>query len=132
MQVTPTQVEGWQGAIERNPISFLCAILFLALVGVVLLWVRALLRVETIQKEHAREVDELRDAHATRVDGLRREELERAVRLEHLVQGVLKLVEMGGVEVRRGRRKKPTTNPGLPMEPDAPTLSGLPEEGSDE
>jgi hypothetical protein len=118
------QVAELQGLIERSPAATLAAVEMLGLILLAALWVRALLRVEKVQRTHAKATAQLQDDHRARVDSIRMSELERAVKLEHLVQGVLRMVEVGTVEVVRGRRKrKPTTAPGLAMEPDAPTLS---------
>jgi hypothetical protein len=118
------QVGYLQELIERSPAAFLAALEALAILALAGIVVRLLFRQEKLQRAHGRQVAELQKEHTARVDSIRLAELERAVKLEHLVQGVLRMVEVGTIEVVRGRRrKKPATNPGLSMEPDAPTLT---------
>lgn len=131
-------LEKAQELIERGPVAFLAAALFLYALLVTGLWVRAVLRVEKLQRAHAREdqrrdaahserLDQLQRNHWERIDEMQREALERGIRLEHLVQGVLRLVQFGGEvvaakEPEPKKRRKRTTNPGLASGPEAPTL----------
>lgn len=137
------QVGKLQGLITENPLGFLCALLALGIIGAVTLWVRATLRVEKLQRLHQKQLNALQEQHDERVDALQRnhyarmdevqrEQLERSIKLEHLVHGVVKMVEMGAIEVRPGKRRKPRTNPGLPLEPEAPTMLFKPGGDDDE
>lgn len=131
-------LEKAQGLVEQGPVALVAALLLLALlVSVplfVTLWLRAVLRFEKLQRIHAKEMAVLQQDHSERVDSIRLSELERAVRLEHIVQGMLRLVTFGGrvrakepelePEPKPKRRRRGSTDPrlSLPMEPEAPTL----------
>lgn len=128
-------LEKAQGLITQSPVAFLAALLALGVLALASLWVRALLRVEKLQRLHAKELHAREQAHAGRVEELHKDALERAIRLEHLIQGVLRLVTFGG-EVRpapKGKRRgRGRTDPTIRVETAEPPTQVLEEEPTDD
>jgi hypothetical protein len=102
VQVDLNQVGQQYTLIERGPVTYVAA--FFAVCTFALLL--ALVRVVTSHKDEVKQ--------------LLNDERERAIRLELVAAGLLKLVEqLGGIVAVRGKRRQPAD----PLAADAPTVS---------
>jgi hypothetical protein len=126
----PQHVEQTFNLLERGPIRFVAAFFVVAFVALLLAFIRSLQMRVRDARVHTRQIQALLTAERERTAEREAAQLERAMKLEHVAAGFLRLVNTGVIAVRAG---KPKLRVADATAADAPTVSTRrPRLGSDD